>query len=234
MNTAIKRAWEIAHPIAIFFAMWIIAAVLTAWYNTPANAQFLCVYPFQGVQPAQSNDCTNPPLTFRPQGYTGGTNGAVENIPLGSVAYGSLGNATTYGASTTLYVTSIYVPADMTVTNINVLAGGTVGTNAIIGTLYNSAGTLIGNSALAGTATSGANTFQTLALVTAKAIQGPGIYFVGIQANGTTDNVRTIAASTFVGRLGAAQTSQPAFGSPGNITPPTSFTANTAPIVYLN
>jgi hypothetical protein len=214
------------------FAAMLVIAPLSPF---AAKAQGIpYVYPFAGVQPQNSVDFTNPPITFGPAGSKVGTNVAVESIPLGSVAYSSLGNATTYGASTTLYVTSIYVGSDMTVTNINVLAGGTVGTNSIIGTLYNNAGTLLRTSLLAGTATSGANTMQTLALLTPIAIQGPGVYYVGIQANGTTDNVRTIAASTFIGRVGAAQTGQPAFGSPGNITPPTTFTANTAPIVYLN
>lgn len=210
------------------------AIAALAFSSSLALAQVPYVYPFQGVQPQQSIDFSNPPITFGPSGSKVGTNSAVENVPIGSVAYASFGNATTYGASTTLYVTSIYVPADMTVTNINVLAGGTVGTNSIIGTLYNNAGTLLKTSILTGTATSGANTIQVLALTAPIAIQGPGLYFVGIQANGTTDNVRTIAASTFIGRVGAAQTSQPAFGSPGNITPPTSLTANTAPICYLN
>lgn len=212
----------------------IIAALAAFFIPSLALAQQVYVYPFNGVQPQQSVDFSNPPITFGPAGGKGGSNFAIESIPLGSVAYASLGNATTYGASTTLYVTSIYVGGDSTITNINVLAGGTVGTNSIIGTLYNNAGTLLRTSLLAGTATSGANTFQTLALLTPIVIQGPGVYYVGIQANGTTDNVRTIAASTFVGRQGAAQTSQPAFGSPASITPPTTFTANTAPIVFLN
>lgn len=212
----------------------IVAVLVLFGMSNHAFAQYPWVYPFAGVQPQQSIDFSNPPVTFGPAGAVGGSNFAIESIPIGSVAYASLGNATTYGASTTLYVTSIYVGADSTINNINVLAGGTVGTNSIIGTLYNSAGTLLRSSILTGTATASANTFQVLALLTPIAIQGPGVYYVGIQANGATDNVRTIAASTFVGRRGAAQTSQPAFGSPGNITPPTTFTANTAPIVFLN
>lgn len=200
----------------------------------PASAQnFPWVYPFSGVQPQNSIDFSNPPITFGPQGYVGGSNGAVESVPIGSVAYASMGNSTTYGASGTVYVVSIYVPADMKVTNINLLANATVGTNSVIGALYNSAGTLLGNSILTGTATSGANTFQVLALLTPIAVQGPGIYYVGIQANGTTDGMRTIAASTFVGRRASAITGG-SFGALPAITPPTTFTANDGPIVYLN
>ena len=92
--------------------------------------QYLWTYPFAGVQPQNSIDFKNPPLTFAPQGGVVGSTSAVENVPIGSVAYGSFGNATTYAASTDMYVTSIYVPADMTVTNINVLVGGTVGNPA--------------------------------------------------------------------------------------------------------
>jgi hypothetical protein len=215
-------------------AFVLMALALLGERAIPAWAQsWQPVYPFIGVQPQNSVDFSNPPLTFLAQGGVPGSTNSVENVPIGSVAYGSFGNATTYAAATDLYVTSIYVPADMTVTNINVLAGGTVGTNSIIGVLFNAAGTAIGNSATAGTATSGGNTFQTLALTTAKAIQGPGVYYVGIIANGTTDNVRTIAASTFIGRRAGIVTGQ-TFGTIANVTPPTSFTANDGPIVYLN
>jgi hypothetical protein len=210
-------------------------ACLSTLAIVKGNAQgFQWVYPFAGAQPQASIDFSNPPLTLAPQGGAVGATNAVENVPIGSVAYTSFGNATTYAASGDLYCTSIFVPYDMTVTNINVLNGGTVGTNSILAALYNAAGTLIGNSATAGATTSGANAFQALALTAAKSIQGPGVYYVCIQPNGTTDNVRTIAASTFVGRRASLITGG-TFGTvPATITVPASFTANDGPIVYLN
>lgn len=137
------------------------------------QGNFPWVYPFAGVQPQNSIDFSNPPITIKPQGGQVGSTNAIENVPIGSVAYGSFGNATTYAASGDVYITSIFVPYDMTVTNINVLVGGTIGTNTIIGSLYNAAGTVIGTSTLSGTVTANANTFNTLALLTPIAIQGP-------------------------------------------------------------
>jgi hypothetical protein len=208
-------------------------AVHTAWAQ-----QFLWSYPFAGVNAAPSIDFLNPPISINPvvQGGKIGSTKSVSTIgeALGAVAYGSLGTATTYAASTDVYVTSIFIPYDMTVTNINVLAGGTVTTNTIIASLYNGAGKLIANSTTAGTATSGANTFQTLALVTATAIQGPATYYIGLSANGTTDNARLIAASTYVGNNTLLVTGQ-VFGTLTNLSAlPTTFNANVGPIAYLN
>jgi hypothetical protein len=186
-----------------------------------------CIYPFAGQQPAATCDFSNPPVSFQRQG----ARAFAEVIPFGSVAYGSLGNATTY-VSATVYQVSIVVPGDMTVTNINCLNAGTVGTNSVIYALYNSAGTKIGQTLNSGTATAGANAFQTIALTTPLAIQGPSQYWIGVQANGATDNIRTIAASTFVNAITSSTTG--VFGTLPALTPATTFTANVGPLCYLN
>lgn len=219
-----------------------LVAVVAGGGLLAAQGGFPFVYPFAGVQPQQSVDFGNPPITIGIQ--SGGTLTAAQNsasrgpytpktIDIGSVAYGSLGTATTYGASGTQYLTTIFVPFNMTVTNINFLNGGTTGTNAVYGVLYNNAGVPIGNSALAGATTGGANAFQALALTTPLAIQGPGRYYVGITANGATDNLRLVAANTYVGLQTSAATGT--FGTvPNPITIPTTFSATQAPIVFLN
>jgi hypothetical protein len=191
-------------------------------------------FPWQtlcGVQPTCSVDFSNPPLTF---GRTNGTGGVLplSNVPIGSVAYGSFGTSTASAAGGDTYLTSISVGADMTVTNINVLQGATVATDKWIGVLYNSAGIVIATSAKAGVITAGANTFLVLPLTAPIAIQGPGRYFVGIQSNGATDTLRLVAASTFIDILSTLTTG--VFATNPNITPPTTFTALNAPIVYLN
>jgi hypothetical protein len=152
------------------------------------------------------------------------------SIDVGSVAYGSLGNATTY-VNGTIYWASVYLDTPMTVTSLQFLNAGTVGTNNIAGALYNSAGTLIANSALAGALTSGANAFQGLNLTAPIAIPA-GRYWIALQANGTTDNTRTVAASTFVNVLTASTTGT--FGTFTALTPPTTFTANVGPIACLS
>lgn len=217
------------------FAFAVVAVAALPIMVKPAHSQgFPCINPFTSVQPANSSDCSNPPLTFTPQGITPASSGAANpaTIPgLGNVAYASLGNATTLIAGQ-VFVSSIYVPFDMTVTNINCLNGATVGTNAVIYSLYNTAGTRIGTTALAGTTTAGANAFQTIALTAPLAIQGPGRYFVSVQGNGATDIIRTIAASTF--RNIVTNSVAGTFGTLPALTPPTTFTANVGPICDLN
>lgn len=219
--------------IARLMALFVLA--FFAANLTPAHSQgFPCINPFVGQQPANSADCSNPPMTWTPQGVTPASAGsaAPATIPgIGNVAYASLGNATTLIAGQ-VFVASIYVPFDMTVTNINCLNGGTVGTNAVIYSLYNTAGTRIATTALAGATTSGANAFQTIALTAPLAIQGPGRYFVSVQGNGATDNIRTVAASTF--RQIVTNSVAGAFGTLPALTPPTTFTANVGPICDLN
>lgn len=206
----------------------IAAVIIASGIGALAYAQgFPFISPFCGVQPACSTDFSNPPLTFGRQGGFG----FAEVIPFGSVAYGSLGNATTY-VSATVYYSSVIPGADMTITNINCLNGGTVGTNSVIYSLYNSAGTRIAQTLNSGTATAGANAFQTIALTAPIAIQGPGLYWIAVQANGGTDNIRTIAASTFVNTRTGSATG--VFGTLPAITPPTTFTANVGPLCYLN
>jgi Domain of unknown function (DUF4082) len=169
-----------------------------------------------------------------PNGITFGRQGGVQTastVPIGSVAYASFGNATTNTAGKILWI-NVSVPANSTVTNINILNGGTVGTDKGLVGLYNNAGTLLANSAVAGATTSGANAFQAYALTAPIAIAGPARYFIAYQANGTTDNIRTVAASTFIDSYTTSATGT--FGTLTALTPPTTFTANIGPIAYLN
>jgi Domain of unknown function (DUF4082) len=150
---------------------------------------------------------------------------------IGAVAYTSVGNATTNVAGKILWA-ACQVQRNMLVTNINILNGGTVGTDKGIAALYSSTGTLLANSALAGATTSGPNSFQAYALTAPLLITGPGRYFIAYQANGTTDNIRTFAASTFVDVLTASASG--AFGTLTALTVPTTFTANIGPYAFLN
>lgn len=148
-------------------------------------------------------------------------------VPLGSVAYGSLGTSTTFVAGT-IYRGSVWVPATFVATGVRILANGTVATDKILGALYDPGGTLLANAAVAGVTTSGANTFQTQAFTATKIVTGPARYFIAAQGNGTTDGIRTVAASTFVGIVAASGTGT--FGTLASFTAPTTFTADTSPI----
>jgi hypothetical protein len=235
---------KIERMLAVFVVAFVFAAafVISPRDMKPVWAQgFPFSVNFPGVQAGNTTDFGTPPISFTPfSGQTSTAQMGNQTVPIGSVAYTSFGNATTNVAAEVFFA-SIWVPGDETVTNINILNGGTVGTDKGIVSLYNSAGTLLASSAIAGIATAGANTFQAYPLtlsaagvaITNIAIQGPGRYWIGYQPNGTTDNFRTVAASTFVNVRSTGVTGG-TFGTLPNLTTPGTFTANVGPIAYLN
>lgn len=157
---------------------------------------------------------------------------AYSNIPIGSVAYGSLGTSGTHTAGT-FYISELVIERNFTVTNINILNGATVGTDKALAALYDASGNLVGNTSTSGVTTSGANGFQTIALTAPVKVQGPARYWVAVQVNGTTTTTRKVAASTYIDVL--CNTLAGTFGTvPATITPPTSFNATTAVIAYVN
>lgn len=152
------------------------------------------------------------------------------NIPIGSVALASLGTNTT-DINGQVWISSLQLPVDKAITGIGCLQGGTATTDKTIFSLYNSAGTLLANSAVAGTLLSGANTFQRQAFTSVYTAPA-GLYYVGVQGNGTTaGSIRTIAASTFL--QVATAVASGTFGTLPAITPPTTFTADSGPICYV-
>ncbi|MBP7550380.1 MAG: hypothetical protein KA761_08870 [Gemmatimonadaceae bacterium] len=152
----------------------------------------------------------------------------VGNIPIGAVAYGSLGTSAVHVAGS-IYVSEIAIPQAMRVTGIGMLNGATVGTDNLIFGLYASDGTLVANTALAGTLSAGTNAFQEIALTAAVDV-GPGRYFLATQCNGTTATTRRIAASTYLNR---ASVTAGSFGTLATITAPTTTTADAGPIGYV-
>lgn len=149
-----------------------------------------------------------------------------ESVPIGSVADASMGNDTAMVAGTILWA-EIYLNEDCTITGIKILNGATVGTDKGIAALYSSSGNLLASSALAGTLTAGANAIQDYTLTAAYSAKR-GRHWIAYQSNGTTDTIRTIAASTFINCLTATATG--AFGTLTPLAVPTTFTANKGPI----
>jgi hypothetical protein len=166
---------------------------------------------------------------------TGGLVGlhpAPSTVPIGSVAYGSMGTNAVHVAGTQ-YMAPIDVLHNMTVTNIVVLMGATVGTDQVRVDLYSNAGVLLGGSAAGGVITSGADAFLTIVLLAPVAVV-KGRYWVTVEMDGTTDKTRRIAASTFI-TLADAVVGGAGFGTPDDpITIPTTFTADEGPIAYLS
>lgn len=150
---------------------------------------------------------------------------------------GNLGTLSSLGTNKTLvsgtvYVADIFIPlASVTLTGIGVLNGATVGTNNGLVSLYDSNGNLLANSALAGALTSGANTFQQYAFTATYTTIKPGRFWVGYQANGTTDTIRTVATATWIDLLTTSTAGT--FGTLPAVTPPTTFTADVGPVAYV-
>lgn len=156
----------------------------------------------------------------------------VSNVPIGSVAYASVGTNTTDIAGQ-LWITDIIVPSNQVVSTIGVLQGGTATTDNILVALFDAGGNRLATSALAGSLLATANTFKELALLSVVQLYGPNRYYVAVQGNGTAAGaIQTIPTLTFVGVLAGVLSG--AFGTvPPNIVVPTTFTAGSGPFVYL-
>lgn len=162
-------------------------------------------------------------------GYNPSTLLLVPNIPIGGVAYSSLGTSAVHVAGT-IYVSEILLPGKKTVTGIGILNGATAATDSVIVGIYGAdGGAVLANSSLSGTVATGANIFQTISLTSPIELQ-PGRYFIAFQANGTTTTTRRIAANTY---LNAAKSTVGSFGTLGSLTVPTSTTADAGPIGYF-
>ncbi len=139
-------------------------------------------------------------------------------------------------ASGTQFVTSIFLPVNMTITNISYLIGSQGGTDKVYAVLYDSAGAVLANTDISssGTAVTVGTTanIQTIPLTAPYAATGLRRYFVGISMNGNTARLRTIPAHTQVGLL-AGQVAQ-THGTVAAITVPSTFTADKGPVIFFN
>lgn len=156
----------------------------------------------------------------------------ISNIPIGSVAYASIGTNTTDVAGQ-LWITDILVPYNYVCSSIGFLQGGTATTDNTLLAIFDAGGNRLATSALAGVVLSGASTFQEQALLAAVQLYGGNRYYVAVQGNGTAAGALvTIPTSTYVGVLAGSLAG--AFGTvPANIVVPTTFTAGKGPVVYL-
>ena len=156
----------------------------------------------------------------------------LSNIPIGSVAYASVGTNTT-DINGQLWISDIIIPYNIVVSSIGFLQGGTATTNNMLVAIFDGGGNRLGTSNLSGVVLSGANTFQEQALLAPVQLYGPNRYFIAVQGNGTAAGaIQTIPTATFVGVLAGVLSGT--FGTvPQNIVVPTTFTAGSGPIVYV-
>lgn len=135
-------------------------------------------------------------------------------------------------AATSVYMSQIYIPASCTLTGVAVSNGATVGTDKYIVALFNSSGAAVANSALAGATTSGADAYQSVAFTATYAANGPGVYWIALYVNGTTDRFRSIPAVGAHAGLAGEVTGQ-VFGTVAAVTLPTTFTADKGPVAFV-
>lgn len=153
------------------------------------------------------------------------------NIPIGTVAYASIGTNTT-DVNGQWWLTDIIIPRDQVIGTVGFLQGGTATTDNVLAAIFDAAGNPIANSNTAGVTLSGANTFAERAMLTPVLLRGGQTYFVGIQGNGTAAGaIQTIPTGVYIGLR--AGTSAGTFGTIPRVTVPTSFTTNNAPVVYV-
>lgn len=135
-------------------------------------------------------------------------------------------------ASGTQFVGGLWVPANCTLTGIGYLIGSVGGTDKVYAVLYDSTGDVLANSVLtAGGATVGtAANVQTLDFTAPFAVKGPGLFYVGISANGATAKLCTVPAHC-QGGIYAGSVAQ-VHGTVAAITAPVTFTADKAPVAY--
>lgn len=136
-------------------------------------------------------------------------------------------------ADGTQFVTSIWLPVNMTLTGFTYLIGTVGGTDKVYVVLYSSAGAVLANSSLTGggaTVGTAAQT-QAVAFTATYAAVGNRRYYVGVSANGATAKLRTVPAFCS-GGLFAGSVAQ-THGTVAAITAPTTFTADKAPIGFL-
>jgi hypothetical protein len=163
-----------------------------------------------------------------------------------SVGYGGAHNAlpatATSGTDTTpadgtQYVSSIWIPANITLTGVKYLVGSVGGTNKVYAVLYSKAGAVLANTSITGGgATVGtAAQLQTMAFSPGTyAAVGPALHFVGVSINGATARIRTVPAycggSIMSGTVSQTHGTSPTVAA---ITPPTAFAADTAPFLSV-
>ena len=136
-------------------------------------------------------------------------------------------------ANGTLFLSSLYLPINKVATGIGFLLGSVGGTDKVIVGLWDGSGNPVANSTTAAggtTAGTAANT-QEIPFVNPLSLVGPGVYFLGVAANGATAKLRTVAAFTNAGSLAGSVSWT--HGTIAAVVPPQTFTADKAPIAYV-
>lgn len=121
-----------------------------------------------------------------------------------------------------------------TITGVQILVGGTGGTDNWLVELHDSNGVLVATSALAGVTAGTAARWQQIAFTSTVNLV-PGMYFLTVQSNGTTATLATYDFPAPVANTAALITGSATgvFGTSANFTPATTYTAALGPVALL-
>jgi hypothetical protein len=136
----------------------------------------------------------------------------------------------TQGVANKQWISSLFIPANVTLTGLAFLIGTTGGTDKAIVALYDNAGNLVANSTTAssGTTVGTAANLQAIDFTATYAAVGPARYWASVQTNGTAAYIRTIPAFCSLGPV-TSKTNASAVPA-ATITPVTTFTADVGPV----
>ena len=135
-----------------------------------------------------------------------------------------------------IYLGSVYVPLNGTITGVAYLVGSVGGTSKVIASIYDISGNLLSSSAVAGTVVGTAAQVQLLPLTTpaSLAIAGPGYYWIGLTFDSTgPGRLRTVPAQCQAGSGVMGNILTQTFGTPAAIVCPTTFTLDTVPVAHF-
>lgn len=130
------------------------------------------------------------------------------------------------------YYGSVSLPGGIQLTGIELLVGGTGGTDLWIVELHDADGALVATSTTDGTTAGTANEWQRIAFTAAYDVpeDGAGTYFIAVQSNGTTAKP-AVYSSTGLPILSGSATG--VFATSAAITPPTTYTVDLAPVAQV-
>lgn len=132
----------------------------------------------------------------------------------------------------TRYFSSLQLATPKTITGLNVLVGGTGGTDGWAVSLYDNSGNLL--AAAANTAVGTASQWQAFPFTTAYVLTAAELstngsnFFASVQSNGTTATVATFSAPVSPVLSNSATGT---YGVAASITPPTTYTKSVGPLV---
>lgn len=129
--------------------------------------------------------------------------------------------------NTETYIVEVFVPVNATLTGVAVLHLATSTGNVKI-SLANSAGTVIAAAQTASTAAVASAAFQKIPFTAQYPAVGPAKYFILMQNSGSNHY-----RAHNIGNFGASKKTGETYGTFTNVTAPTTFTADVAPICDL-